>query len=150
MNNKNNRVTMRRLTSISRCLSYIREVQFKEFGMTRGQHSFCSRIYENPGINQDELSYLLKMDKTTTSKAIKKLIEKNFVKRVRSKSNHRAWELYTTEKFSRIRDEINEVVYYSINNTFKGVTQEEINQLDRILEKMQDNIFLEWENIKKE
>ena len=72
MDVKELRQITRCMLDICRCLDTIREGQFLKYGLTRGQHSFLTRIHENPGINQESLSSLLKVDRSTTAKALKK------------------------------------------------------------------------------
>lgn len=143
-----NRAIIRKFNVISRCLSYVREVQFSEFGISRAQQTFCSRIYENPGISQNALSYLLKMDKTTTSKSIKNLIDLGFVIRHKSKDNLKEWKLYTTEKFDNMRHDLDEVISQTNSKILANLEKEELEQLDQILDKIRDNIYSEWERIK--
>lgn len=146
---ENSRRIMRDLNIISRCLYNIREAQFKKFGLTRAQHTFLSRIQENEGINQEDLSFLLKMDKTTTSKGLKKLEALGLIKRVRSKTNHRSWELYTTEAFNVKRTALDEVINSSVDFEFLELSNDELDQLDSLLQKVKTQVFKEWEQMKK-
>ncbi|MDO7203460.1 MarR family transcriptional regulator [Paraclostridium bifermentans] len=70
---------LREIGKIARCLQTISDVEFREIGLEKGQYLFLVRICENPGINQEVLSNLLNVDRTTTAKAIKKLVEKDYV-----------------------------------------------------------------------
>ena len=63
---------------LARSIQSISDVKFKEFNLQRGQFIFLTRVCENPGFNQIDLSNLLKVDKTTTTKAIQKLIDDIF------------------------------------------------------------------------
>lgn len=142
------RETIRTLNVISRCLSYVREGQFSKYGITRAQQSFCSRIYENPGISQNNLSHLLRMDKTTTSKAIKKLMDLEFVSREKSKTNHKEWNLYVTDKFSNIREGLDDDINRTIDEMLIDVDEQELEIFDDVLNKIRDNIVQEWEETK--
>ena len=61
---------LREIGTLSRCIHFISDVKFKEISLQKGQFTFLTRICENQGINQIDLSNLLKVDKTTTTKAI--------------------------------------------------------------------------------
>ena len=97
MDVKELRQITRCMLDICRCLDTIREGQFLKYGLTRGQHSFLTRIHENPGINQESLSSLLKVDRSTTAKALKKLTEKGYIKKVHPPNNKKDWILFVTE-----------------------------------------------------
>lgn len=49
--------------------------ELKPYGLGSGQYFFLLNIYENQGISQKELSNLVKTDKATTAKALKRLEE---------------------------------------------------------------------------
>ena len=51
----------------------------KSINLEKGQYQFLTRIKENPGINQKKLSSLLLVDKTTTAKAVNKLVAKGYI-----------------------------------------------------------------------
>jgi DNA-binding MarR family transcriptional regulator len=51
----------------------------KSINLEKGQYQFLVRIKENPGINQQDLSSILLVDKTTTAKAVNKLVGKGYI-----------------------------------------------------------------------
>ncbi|WP_407928500.1 hypothetical protein [Clostridium guangxiense] len=66
---------LRKIGTLSRCIHSISDIKFKGINLQKGQFTFLTRICENQGVNQIGLSKLLKVDKTTTTKAIQKIIE---------------------------------------------------------------------------
>jgi DNA-binding MarR family transcriptional regulator len=148
MDNKLARKINREIMTISRCVVYIRNVQFKKYDIGRGQHAFLTRIYENPGINQEELSFMLKMDKTTVAKALKKLEENNFIRRVRSSEDNRQCLLYPTEKLLSIYDELENLILLTCQNAVKNFTAEEAEVLLSSLSKISENINEDWNEFK--
>ncbi len=70
---------------------------FASSGLTKGQYQFLMRIYENPGINQKDISSLLCVDKTTTSKAISKLVAKGYALRKNDDQDNRNLRVYVTD-----------------------------------------------------
>lgn len=70
----------------------------KPYGIGSGQYVFLAKIYENPGINQKSLTKLVKIDKATTTKALKKLEEEKYIFRVQDKQDLRYYSLYLTPK----------------------------------------------------
>ncbi|GMA68981.1 hypothetical protein GCM10025879_02270 [Leuconostoc litchii] len=69
---------LRNVGTIARALDSISNIEFKDIALEKGQYLYISRIFENPGITQKQLSNLLCVDKTTTNRAISRLIEKNW------------------------------------------------------------------------
>ena len=64
---------LRDIGTLARTIHYLHDLHFKELALQRGQFIFLTRICENTGINQNDLSLLLKVDKSTTAKAVQKL-----------------------------------------------------------------------------
>ena len=64
---------LRDIGMIARALDSISNIEFKEVDLTRGQYLYLVRICENPGIIQEKLAEMIKVDRTTTARAIKKL-----------------------------------------------------------------------------
>jgi len=149
MDNKLARKINREIMTISRCITYIRNEQFKKYDIGRGQHAFLTRIYENPGINQEELSYMLKMDKTTVAKALKKLEENGFIERIRSEKDNRHWLLYPTKKLLSIYDVLEELILSTCRNAIEGFDIAEAETLMSSLSKISENINEDWSQTKK-
>ena len=49
--------------------------KLRPYGLVSGQHIFLINIARHEGINQKDLTNLVKIDKATTAKALKKLEE---------------------------------------------------------------------------
>lgn len=110
---------------------------------------FLVRICENPGINQEVLSNLLNVDRTTTAKAIKKLVEKEYVIKRHNEKDKRAYELYPSEKASQIHLILKSEEELSTENSLNGFSEEEVDILFNLLERMRKNIEKDWEYVKK-
>ena len=140
----------REIMTISRCISYIRNIQFKKHGIGRGQHAFLTRIYENPGINQEELSYMLKIDKTTVAKSLKRLEKNGFINKIKSKEDGRQCLLYPSDKLLSIYSDLEEMIISTCDNMTSEFTEEESEQLLILLQKVKNNVNIDWERVKEE
>lgn len=69
---------LRDIGVIARALDSISNIEFKEIDLTKGQFIYLTRICENPGIIQEKLAEMLKIDRTTASRAIKNLEKKSY------------------------------------------------------------------------
>lgn len=149
MENKDFREITRCMLDICRCLDAIREGQFVKFGLTRGQHSFLTRIAENPGINQENLSYILKVDRSTTAKALKKLIDKGYIKKVHPENNKKEWILFITEEGKALNDSMEASVINPLENLYEGVSAEDLDMFYKVLSTMDSNIVPSYLDFKK-
>lgn len=78
---------LREIGMIARALDSISNIEFKTVSLARGQYLYLVRIYEHPGIISEELSNLIKVDRTTIARAVKKLEANGFIERRRDPDN---------------------------------------------------------------
>ena len=131
---------LREIGAVARCIQFISDVKYREFKLQRGQFIFLTRICEQPGINLIDLSNILKVDKTTTTKAIQRLISKEYVQRRRDNKDKRMWHLYPTEKAVAIYPLIIDEENRNIDVCLSGFSQEERVIVHRLVKKMSENI----------
>ena len=80
--------------------------EISTFGIGQGQLMFLTQLYKQDGISQEELTEILRIDKGTTARAIKKLEEENLVTRIKDEQDRRAYKVYLTEKAKSIESNI--------------------------------------------
>ncbi|WP_368488839.1 MarR family winged helix-turn-helix transcriptional regulator [Clostridium sp. BJN0013] len=139
---------LREIGTLSRCIHSISDLKFKELNLQKGQFTFLTRICENQGINQIDLSNLLKVDKTTTTKAIQKLIEAGYIYKKRDDIDKRMWRLYSKEKALEIYTFIIEEENKNIEVCFNSFSVEEKELVSKLVKKMRKNIENDWKEIK--
>ena len=93
-----NKEILREIGKIYRALNSFSDFLMKTINLEKGQYQFLLRVKENPGINQQDLSTNLLVDKTTTAKAIKKLVAKGYIIKKVAQRDKRNLNLYLTEK----------------------------------------------------
>ncbi|MBD5642434.1 MarR family transcriptional regulator [Clostridium botulinum] len=140
---------LREIGMIARCLQTISDVEFREIGLEKGQYMFLVRICENPGINQETLSNMLKVDRTTTAKAIKKLVESDYIIKKNDVEDKRSFKLYPSERSIGIYSFLCREEKFSTDNSLKKFSDEEKEILHNLLERMRKNIEKDWKIIKK-
>lgn len=121
---------------------------FSKYNIGSGQCFFLVKIYNNPGITQEELALSMFFDKGTTARAIKVLEDNGYIKRVRREDDKRAYSIIATDKAEEIKEDV-----YSILNsweeTFKsGFTLDEGKQFVSLLNKLKDNNFFKESDVK--
>lgn len=114
--------------------------KFSKFGIGSGQHLFLINLYKNDGISQEQLSELLLIDKGTTAKAVKKLEDLGFIKRVKDTEDKRVNKLYLTDNALEIKDEIFGILTEWNTILTTNLTEEEILQASNLLNKLSNNI----------
>ncbi|MBL4988022.1 MarR family transcriptional regulator [Enterococcus xinjiangensis] len=134
---------------IARALDSISNIEFKEVDLTRGQYLYLVRICENPGIIQEKLAEMIKVDRTTTARAIKKLESNGMIERLEDKENKKIKKLYPTKKGAEIYPFIIRENNYSNAVALNGLSDEEAKQLEYLLKKVCKNVSEDWNFVKK-
>lgn len=111
----------------------------KEYNLGSGQYAFLLNLYNNDGISQGTLTEITKFDKATTARAITKLVSEGYVKREVSETDRREYKLYTTEKAKDIQENLIEIMNQWNQILMKEMTEEEIEFLIKILNKVESN-----------
>lgn len=140
---------LREIGMIARALDSISNIEFKEIDLTRGQYLYLVRICENPGIIQEKLAELIKVDRTTTARAIKRLEEKGFVERKVDKQNRKIKLIYPTAKGAAVYPLIIRENEYSNQIALTGFSEEEAAELLAYLIKIRKNVSEDWNSVKK-
>ena len=107
---------------------------------------FLVKIYQNQGISQKELSTLVKIDKATTAKALKKLEEQDYIYRIIDKEDKRYNKLYVTEKGEGFTPKLMEILGDITDNLIVGISDEQyediLDGLKLILNNVQSSVEL--------
>lgn len=140
---------LREIGMIARCFDTIANIEFKEYHLERGQYSYLVRICENPGIIQQRVAEMLKVDRTTAARAIKKLVLKGFVEKVKDTDNKKILKLYPTQKSKDIYPLLEREEIYCNKIAFESFTEEEKKTVLKLLRKIRKNTEKDWEIVKK-
>ncbi|MDB7272164.1 MarR family transcriptional regulator [Enterococcus faecium] len=140
---------LRDIGMIARALDSISNIEFKEVDLTRGQYLYLVRICENPGIIQEKLAEMIKVDRTTTARAIKKLESNGMIERLEDKENKKIKKLYPTKKGAEIYPFIIRENNYSNAVALNDRSDEEAKQLEYLLKKVCKNVSEDWNFVKK-
>lgn len=140
---------LRDIGIISRALDSISNIEFKEISLTKGQFVYLVRICENPGIIQEQLAEMLKIDRTTASRAIKNLEKNEMIIKKRDPESKKNKLLYPTEKGKELYPFIIRENNHSNSVALEGFTEQEINDLSIALKKVKKNVSKDWLSVKK-
>jgi DNA-binding MarR family transcriptional regulator len=140
---------LREIGMISRALDSISNIEFKEYELTKGQYLYIVRICENPGIIQEKLAEMIKVDRTTAARAIKKLEMNGFIEKKDDKHNKKIKKLFPTEKGNNVYPFIKCENDYSNSVALEGFSEREVETIFSLLQRVRKNIEKDWEAVKK-
>ncbi|EPY2280669.1 MarR family transcriptional regulator [Clostridium sporogenes] len=112
----------------------------KKYKLSSGTYPFILALYDNEGINQNALSEYVKVDKALSARAIKKLIELGYVEKIINSKDARAYKLYLTEKADDVVPEVREALDAWLHIITNGLTEEEKETAECLLQNMYMNI----------
>lgn len=140
---------LREIGMIARALDSISNIEFKDLDLTRGQYLYLVRIYENPGIIQEKLAEMIKVDRTTATRAIKKLEMQGFIQKLPDEQNKKIKKLFPTEKGKKVYPLLRREGEHSTEVALSGFTSEEKETISALLHRVRKNIERDWEYVKK-
>lgn len=140
---------LREVGKIARCFESISNIEFKEFSLAKGQYIYLVRVCENPGIIQERVAEMLKVDRTTASRSIKNLESDGFIEKIKSKDNKKILKLYPSQKGKDIYQILKKEEEYSNETALNGITPEDQEIVLKILTQIRKNIEIDWEIVKK-
>ncbi|MEG0771751.1 MarR family transcriptional regulator [Clostridium sp.] len=127
------------VNTISRITQSYTDEAMAKFNLTTGTYPFLLVLYNNEGINQNEISKELNVDKALSARAIKKLIELQFIEKKNDEKDSRAYKLYLTDKGKEIVPEIKKEILHWISIITADLCTEEKVILGQLLDKVLNN-----------
>ena len=119
------------------------DIEFKKINITRGEYPFLVSLYRSTeGLNQNQLSNNLGVDRAHTNRYVKRLIASGYIENM---SNTSKCSLHLTEKGIETAKEIIKIINYCSSKILSDISEEEILSLTSSLEK----INLSLDNINK-
>lgn len=140
---------LREIGMIARALDSISNIEFKEYDLTKGQYLYLVRICENPGIIQEKLAEMIKVDRTTAARAIKKLEVNGFIRKNDDPHNKKIKRLFPTEKGKNVYPFIIRENNHSNIVALEGFSEKEVETISILLQRVRNNIEKDWELVKK-
>lgn len=135
---------LRFVGTLSRAINSKADLKYKQFDLQKGQYMFLTRVCENPGINFVDLSDMLKVDKTTTTKAVNKLIDIGYLNKQQDERDKREYKLTPTKKALEVYEFIIEEESRQLEISFKGFSEKEKQMAIELIKRMSENIEEYW------
>ncbi|GAA3413019.1 MarR family winged helix-turn-helix transcriptional regulator [Paenibacillus hodogayensis] len=140
---------LREIGMIARACDSISNIEFKELDLTKGQYLYLVRICEFPGIIQEKLAEMIKVDRTTAARAVSKLDMQGFIAKENDANNKKIKMLYPTDKGKEAYLFLKREADYSDEVALAGLSNKEKDTLLKLLHKVRTNIEGDWELVKR-
>ena len=140
---------LREVGMIERALDSISNIEFKDINLSNLQFLYVVRIYEHPGIIAEQLANLIKVDRTTLARAVRRLEKQGYVYRESDPDNKKIKHLYVTEKGKQIYPFIIRENSHSNEVALQGFTPEEAQQVHDYSKRIRQNIDADWKFVKR-
>ncbi len=140
---------LREIGMIARALDSISNIEFKEYDLTKGQYLYLVRICENPGIIQEKLAEMIKVDRTTAARAIQKLEINGFIEKKEDAHNKKIKKLFPMEKGENVYPFIKRENDYSNIMALEGFSEKEAETIFNLLQRIRENVEQDWGFVKK-
>ena len=140
---------LREIGMIARALDSISNIEFKEFDLTKGQYVYVVRICENPGIIQEQLLDMIKVDRSTATRALQKLETNGFIEKKEDPDNKKNKKLFPTGKGETVYPFIKSENVYSGQVALQGFSEDEKETAFELLQRIRKNVEKDWEFVKK-
>lgn len=120
--------------------------EMEKYNIGQGQFMFLLELYIEDGSNQEELSKVLKIDKGTTARAIKKLEEEGYLIRYKDEKDKRSNKIYLTQKGRDVKENIFSVLDEWERKISEHLDESEKELMIKLLKKVCLNIDKQEEN----
>ena len=122
---------------------------FIELGLTvgQGQPRILKELRQHGTMNQKELADACLMDVTTMSRTLDRMEKDGLLKRESNPASRRSWNVLLTDYGSRKADEVIKIFKWTDKVIYNGFSEDEINTLLTLTDKVQSNL---WEAINNE
>lgn len=104
-----------------------------------GQYIFLAELFDEEGLSQDELTQRVNVDKANTTRALKKLEDMGYVRRVSDENDTRIKRVFLEPLALEIEEEFWHIITRWSEIITQGISQERQGQLIEDLKKMSDN-----------
>jgi|GEM_PF-2005787 len=122
-----------------RCFVTYKRKNLEDVGLHPALHAFVNYICHHPGCRQEDVIRVLCVDKTTAAHHLNKLEEQGYIERRQNPEDLRRRVIYPTQKAQDAHPRIHEVYGEFQEQILEGLTEEEKEQLQGLMQKVYQN-----------
>lgn len=108
--------------------------------ITIDQKLILQYINDSPELNQNEIAELVFKDNASLTRMINIMVNKKFINRSINDEDRRRYKIEITSKGKEVLKKLEPVIVSNRKKAFSGVSEEELIELDRILNKILSNV----------
>jgi len=133
--------TFSSLLSCQQELSYSISREMKVFGITRQQFEVLRILndYRDKPLNLNKVKGFLKETVPDISRIVQRLVEKKLINRARQENDKRNSAISINQQGIDLIVQIEPIIRKKMESFFSGLTQEEVQELSRIISKVNQN-----------
>ncbi len=109
-------------------------------GLYRGQPKLIKILSEEDGLTKKELAERFDVTAPTITKMVERLEKNEFVFTKKDDKDKRITRVFLSEKGKAIKDQLSDFMEEAVDVYFDGMTDQDVETLHRLLEKVSDNI----------
>jgi MarR family transcriptional regulator, transcriptional regulator for hemolysin len=109
-------------------------------GMTRAKWTLIVAVARNPGETQRTIAAALEMSEVVAGRLIDRLCASGYLERRENPSDRRGYRVYLTPAAQPVLDRLGEVAKLQEEQIFKGLSDENVTQLNGLLDHMARNV----------
>ena len=107
--------------------------------MTIDQGLVLLFLNEHPDLTQKEIAKLVFKDNASMTRMINTMVIKKYLKRSMNNEDRRRYKIEITKKGKEVLETLPPIIHSNRNSSLKGITKNELSQLETILGKIRTN-----------
>ncbi len=127
---------IRRIGAITRAIQKDSNHVFRPSGLNNNLFLYIIRVCEQPGLFMGELADQLHVDRTTSFRAIQKLVKKELLELQADPNNQKIRRIFPTKKAMAIYPQLHDYESKQSQKLLSKLTPEEQEELKRLLQKL--------------
>lgn len=126
----------RQMGVVSRQATMAMNEAARKYELENNLFLYLIRIVENEGLTQSDLAKLIQVDKTTLSRALRKLAERQYIVKVVGEENRKSKQLFPTEKGRQSYQFLEKIEKEYVHEQMVDLSATEQTELLRLLTKV--------------
>ena len=122
---------------LARSISLKMSEVLKPFGIKAGEQPFMAQLYRQDGMTQEELTALVRVDKSVTTKTLKALEAKGLILREPNEKDGRSKRVFLTKEAEGLRAPFRKALEEFGDRLTAGLDAKELNAAIACIESMQ-------------
>ncbi len=138
----------RKLTVVARHLRNRFDQSVTKLGVTRSQWTMIAVVSSRPGLTQRTIAEVLEISEAAAGRLIDRLCAEGLLERKARSDDRRAYSVYLTDAAAPYLETLGGIARRNEEETFSGLSEEQLAQLDALLAIVYDNVTAQRETLK--